>query len=578
MGGSNEAGWSELAAFDDEFAEVFDGYAPIPEFGENHLLDALIDLKHISRGALVRIGARLVDDNTIAYAFDGGIKYRNLLADERRSALGSVWHKLKIVRASSGATTGTVIVAEGETDGAWLSDHANNCDVAIMPAGANPKPHTAAYVAQLAGYDFVLLGLDNDDAGNEGASVFMEHLTVPSARYAPPEGKDWCEFNGALPAFPKPTERPAAESAEVLTDEERKLVRNERLRLEVRERFDREQAENAMRLPAPEDTMSVAELLVANPEPAPQRVAGLLGMDHNFVLTAQYKTGKTTTTVHADKALLDGGRMFGEFEVMRPLTGNIGLWNVEMEAHDMLDYVRAAGLEGKSRLQIGNFKGLRIPMLADVAAEWAVNWLREHEVELWQLDPWRNICGWSGVDENSNSAVTMLLDRIDQIKREAGVSHVWINHHTGQDAKDRSRGAAALDDWKDVGGLLILANDARYFSATGRGVAVPQGRLSLVAQGEAMDTPVELVYRGGSRAADEYELARVALISKVREQPGQIGHTQATAIIGEAIDSNNNNKRQSILDRMIADDDVISKPRGTSKLLWPVDAAAAVIR
>lgn len=95
-----------------------------------------------------------------------------------------------------------VIVAEGETDAARLSEVYPEADIAVMPAGALYFPQS--YADQLTGYDQVLVALDNDDAGNRGAAKIAEH--VPTAqRFAPPEGyNDWCAIDphGDYPELP----------------------------------------------------------------------------------------------------------------------------------------------------------------------------------------------------------------------------------------------------------------------------------------------------------------------------------------------------------------------------------------
>jgi hypothetical protein len=194
MGDSN-GGWGELAKHDDELAELYDGFGPLPEPGTNPALDAFVERKRITIPALVRLGARLASYDVIAFAFAGGVKFRDIVSDRRWSAPGSQWKAMKIVRRGS-EPSDTVIVVEGETDGARLSD-GYDCDIAVLPAGAGYFP--AAYAAQLGGYRLVLVGLDDDAAGNRGAEAIT--AMVPHAiRFAPP-ANDWCDTD-ELPELP----------------------------------------------------------------------------------------------------------------------------------------------------------------------------------------------------------------------------------------------------------------------------------------------------------------------------------------------------------------------------------------
>lgn len=198
MADSN-AEWGDLAAHDEELAELWDGFRRLPDAGENAALDVLIERKHLTIGDLVRLGARLADDVTLAFAYPGGIKYRHLVTDARWGVAGSEFKHLKIVR---GTDRSRCIVAEGETDGARLSG-VYDCDVAVLPGGADPRPHAARYAQQLQGYELVLLGHDDDEAGHSGAAILAE-LVPQAVRFCPPAG-DWCEVTDfpPLPAAPQ---------------------------------------------------------------------------------------------------------------------------------------------------------------------------------------------------------------------------------------------------------------------------------------------------------------------------------------------------------------------------------------
>lgn len=199
MGASNDA-WGQLAAYDDELAEVWDGFEPLPDPGENKALDALCAAKGITIPALVRLGARLSAPTVLAFAYPGGIKYRDLVTGRRWNFYGSSFEELKIVRAGA-ASAETCIVCEGETDAAWLSERYPDADIAALPAGA--RRFTPKYAEQLRGYRQVLAALDNDESGEAGAEKILQ--SVPnSARFAPPEGaNDWCEVEEP-PALPDP--------------------------------------------------------------------------------------------------------------------------------------------------------------------------------------------------------------------------------------------------------------------------------------------------------------------------------------------------------------------------------------
>jgi len=186
MGESNGP-WGQLAEHDAEAAAEWDGYSALPVEGENPVLDGFCRRKNITIGALLKQGARLSEDHVLCYPYDKALKYRNMNNGSMWSAPGSEFPAMKLVWQGASASN-KVIVCEGETDGARLIA-AYDCDVAIMPAGAMNV--TFPYVEQVRGYDVIMLGLDNDKAGNEGIAKWRGQL--PQAVVFRPEAGDWCE-------------------------------------------------------------------------------------------------------------------------------------------------------------------------------------------------------------------------------------------------------------------------------------------------------------------------------------------------------------------------------------------------
>lgn len=211
----SDGDWGTLAEHDDDMAAAWDGFDRLPEPGVNDALDAFCAAKHLTIPALVRVGARLAGPTVLAFAYPGGIKYRNVETGQRWSYVGSEFVALKIVRSGADAAD-TVLIAEGESDAARLSMLYPSCDVAVLPAGA--RRWTSNFTKQLDGYARVLVALDNDAAGDAGAAKIMEHVGQ-AQRFAPPEGcKDWCEFDGEPPELPaaKPKLRIGRTASELL--------------------------------------------------------------------------------------------------------------------------------------------------------------------------------------------------------------------------------------------------------------------------------------------------------------------------------------------------------------------------
>ena len=203
MGESNGP-WGQLAEHDAEAAAQWDRYTILPEAGENPVLDAFCRRKNITIRSLIRQGARLSEDHVLCYPYEKALKFRDMNSGSMWSVAGAEFPAMKLLWQGTEASD-SVIICEGETDGARLIE-AYDCDVAIMPAGALNV--TFPYVDQVRGYSIVMLGLDNDAAGNEGIAKWQGQLPH-AVVFRPKGGEDWCATPDAeLP--PLVTEAPAA--------------------------------------------------------------------------------------------------------------------------------------------------------------------------------------------------------------------------------------------------------------------------------------------------------------------------------------------------------------------------------
>jgi hypothetical protein len=98
MGQSN-AEWGYLP--DDEQRDAWDTFDNLPGQGTNAVLDSFVARKNITIGDLVRVGARLSSPTVLAFAFPGGLKFRDMVTDARWNYVGSEFGELKIVRAQT---------------------------------------------------------------------------------------------------------------------------------------------------------------------------------------------------------------------------------------------------------------------------------------------------------------------------------------------------------------------------------------------------------------------------------------------------------------------------------------------
>lgn len=226
--------------------------------------------------------------------------------------------------------------------------------------------------------------------------------------------------------------------------------------------------------PGPEDSARLDEDLRRPRERFEPRIDDLLGINHNVVLAAQHKTGKTTLGLNVVKSALDDEPFLNRdvhFE-----EGNIGWINGEMDRNNFLDYAESLGIKGGAHMHTLHLRGRRLPIMDDVGAEWLVKWCRDRDIAWLFWDSWRLACAWSGISENKNDEVLLLTARVDEIKEQAGVqTSTWLAH-TGRMAMDmgneHARGATTIDDWADMRWVMVQGRegdmDTRYFYTKGR--------------------------------------------------------------------------------------------------------------
>lgn len=206
MGHSNQE-WGDLAENDPLMAEAWDSADPLPQKGTNDVLDDFCAAKHITIEALVKLGTRLSAPDVLVFAYDSGLKYRNMVSGKRWSFVGSEFPRPKLLQQGVDRST-RVLIAEGETDGARLLANPYGADVAVLGAGA--KHFTDTHARSLEGYSEVYVALDPDEAGDVGAakiSVLIPH----AARVLPPDGaEDWADLpeDAEWPELPIPPEPP----------------------------------------------------------------------------------------------------------------------------------------------------------------------------------------------------------------------------------------------------------------------------------------------------------------------------------------------------------------------------------
>lgn len=254
-------------------------------------------------------------------------------------------------------------------------------------------------------------------------------------------------------------------------------LRRQRVMWAARERVKQERAELAASgLMFPEPT-ELADLFAAEPEGEEWLVDGLLPADGSVLLSAQFKSGKTTLAMNLVRSLTTGEQFLGMFGVPEPLRVayfdlELGRWRARkwfQALQPVAEMVNYYDLRGN-----GASLDIRVDSLYDAM----VGQLERDRIDVVIIDPVSVVCSSAGIDEDRNAEVRPLMDRLDSAVVAAGCKGLVVVHHAGHSAPGRARGASAFSDWGSA--LWSLERDGdkpSKFGARGRDVDVPKSEL-----------------------------------------------------------------------------------------------------
>ncbi|MEU0159646.1 AAA family ATPase [Streptomyces sp. NPDC006261] len=320
---------------------------------------------------------------------------------------------------------------------------------------------------------------------------------------------------------------------------------------------------------------TMAEELLIEDGPIQWTVEGLHVTGFNTLVVAKYKTGKTTLALNLMRAFADSTPFLGEYKTSIPEGGQVAWWNFELDSRTARRWVRRMDVQNPERLVHLGLRGYAMPITSPVAADWAVNWLKQHNIKIWIVDPWG--AAFDGV-ENDNNDVREWTKALDIIKRRAGVEDVFLVAHTGrgeaEEGQEHVRGATRLDGWRDVQWMYTKdpeAPELRWMYAHGRDVDVPTFSVEFDAEKgilsrSANEGKVDSRSKWDRMMAKHAERMAAAAGDWFRKTGEGIQTAEIKAVLGPLA----NDKKGTALSYAISNGYVIQKPgKGNSKLHFP---------
>ena len=250
------------------------------------------------------------------------------------------------------------------------------------------------------------------------------------------------------------------------------------------------------------------DALLAEPDtPTRYRIDRLALDGSRIMLSAQYKAGKTTVVSNLLRALADREPFLGQFDVKIP-ANRIVLVDDELDENTLRRWLRDQQIGNTGavadvislRGRLGAFN-----LLDDRCRDQWTRRLSDLGADYLILDCLRPVLDALGLDENRDAG--QFLVPFDTMLYGAGVSDALVVQHMGHHG-ERSRGDSRLQDWPDAIWRIVRATDepdsARYFSAFGRDVNVPEGQLAYHDR--------RLRYVSGNRADARTRAALLAIV------------------------------------------------------------------
>lgn len=264
----------------------------------------------------------------------------------------------------------------------------------------------------------------------------------------------------------------------------------------------------------PPDVKALPVLLAEPDTAAAYRIDQLAPEGGRVMLSAQYKAGKSTAVGNLLRALADREPFLDRFAINDP-PRSIVLIDTELSANTLRRWLRAQGITNPAA--IGDVVALRgtvgaFNLLDDRRrADWAAR-LRDVGCDYLILDCLRPVLDALGLDEHRD--VGRLLVAFDALLADANIPDALVVQHMGHSG-ERARGDSRLQDWPDATWRIVREDDnpasPRFFSAYGRDVDVPEGRLSFDAATR------HLAYAAGSRTDIKTEAAAADVIAILAE-------------------------------------------------------------
>jgi RecA-family ATPase len=237
-----------------------------------------------------------------------------------------------------------------------------------------------------------------------------------------------------------------------------KLLESQKIELELKNLRTREEAKKRYKLEQETADLSLFENSInlyeafQLPEEAPQwRIKDLLMVGHITTVTAPAKAGKTVLQVNRVKSFVDGNALFGRYQTVTPVTGNVGVWNFELNQAQMHEWFRKKGIINTHKIIVVNARGANLFIQNENVLEAAIKWANDNDIEILEIDPLQAAFFGS---VNSDEDAASYINALQRLQKETGIKDIILTTHMGHGAKtnvdaERTIGSARWEGFPD---------------------------------------------------------------------------------------------------------------------------------
>ncbi len=170
-------------------------------------------------------------------------------------------------------------------------------------------------------------------------------------------------------------------------------------------------------------------------------IEGLLGENHNLIITGVRGSGKSSLGYEIAVVGVDGEPLFGQLHTALPENANVGIINLEMSRRDVRKTLRRLKPGNKGRIFVWTATSI------DLQDPALMMWCRRHRIGVLIIDSLRRAAKVGEGDPNPH--LERFYQGVDELKHATDLAHVIFIAHPPKQAPEQVLGGMTSEAWTD---------------------------------------------------------------------------------------------------------------------------------